>query len=118
MGREYVVMNVAFGIPLVIGREATSVGTGMGEPSLVVLSVTAYVPLVIWGFIIAGTLGWIGAGILGNHTDDPKKERFNRNYRTYSMGVFFCSLVVGLVLELVLCSGIVSSECVEIIPYI
>ncbi|GAA0449054.1 hypothetical protein GCM10008985_00510 [Halococcus dombrowskii] len=85
---------------------------------MVALSVTAYAPLVIRGFIIAGLIGGVAGALYGAHADNPQKERYTRNFRTYSMGLFACALLVGLVLDLVLCSGILSTDCVDIIPYV
>lgn len=109
---------ITFSIPLVLGREAVSIGIGVGQPSMVALSVTAYAPLVIRGFIIAGLIGSVAGSLYGTHTDNPKKERYTRNFRTYSIELFACSLLVGFVLDLVLCSGLIAVECVDIIPYV
>lgn len=109
---------IPFSIPLVLGRGAVSIGVGLEQSSMVALLVTAYAPLIIRGFIIAGLIGGVAGALYGTHADNPQKERYTRNFRTYSMGLFACALLVGLVLDLVLCSGILSTDCVDIIPYV
>jgi hypothetical protein len=118
--RGFVVGSVMFNIPLLIGQGIVSPGKviGIGQSLGVILLITEYVPLAVFGLLLAGIIGGIGGEVFGNYTDDPDKERLNRNLRTYSLGVIVLSLFLGLILELVLCSGVLSLECVDIIPYV
>lgn len=83
-----------------------------------ILSIVTYVPLVIWGCLIAGVIGVIGGTIYATHTDNPTRERYAHTVQVYSIWLFACSLVLGIILDSIFCSGIIGVKCVSIVPYI